>query len=177
MVRRDPEQRAWASSTIAEQGGRRRRQADGSSPLVATSDAHYLTREDAPAHDVLLCINTGKTLDDPNRMKFDTQEFFVRSPDEMYAAMPGHEEALAMTTQIANLVEPNYTSLGLGSCLFSLVPAPAGETRRPKITSARFARSGWSSVTARTRRRPRANGSEHRESWRSSAGWASRRTS
>ena len=42
-------------------------------PVVATSDAHYLTREDAPAHDVLLCINTGKTLDDPNRMKFETR--------------------------------------------------------------------------------------------------------
>ena len=64
-------------------------------PLVATSDAHYLTREDAAAHDVLLCINTGKTLDDPNRMKFETEQFYVRSPEEMYAAMPGHEEALA----------------------------------------------------------------------------------
>src|SRR6516225_4259280 len=53
-------------------------------PVVATSDAHYLTRDDAPAHDVLLCINTGKTLDDPNRMKFETSEFFVRGPDEMY---------------------------------------------------------------------------------------------
>ncbi len=96
-------------------------------PLVATSDAHYLTREDAPAHDVLLCINTGKTLDDPNRMKFDTQEFFVRSPDEMYEAMPGHEEALAMTTRIAALVEPNYTSLGLGKRCFPSFQPP-GET-------------------------------------------------
>src|ERR1700722_17849509 len=70
-------------------------------PLVATSDAHYQTRDDASAHDVLLCINTGKTLDDPHRMKFDTQEFFVRSPDEMYDAMPGHEEALANSLKIA----------------------------------------------------------------------------
>ncbi|HEY2156559.1 MAG TPA: PHP domain-containing protein, partial [Isosphaeraceae bacterium] len=61
-------------------------------PVVATSDAHYLTREDAQAHDVLLCINTGKTFDDPNRMKFETDEFHVRSPDEMYVAMRGHEE-------------------------------------------------------------------------------------
>src|SRR4051794_3183625 len=97
-------------------------------PLVATSDAHYLTRDDAPAHDVLLCINTGKTLDDPNRMKFETQEFFLRSPDEMYAAMPGHDEALAMSTRIANLVEPNYTSLGLGKRCFPSFQPPGEST-------------------------------------------------
>ena len=97
-------------------------------PLVATSDAHYLTREDAPAHDVLLCINTGKTLDDPNRMKFDTQEFFVRSPEEMYEAMPGHEEALATTLAIANLVEPNYDSFGLGKRHFPSFEPPARKT-------------------------------------------------
>ncbi len=97
-------------------------------PLVATSDAHYLTRDDAQAHDVLLCINTGKTLDDPNRMKFDTQEFFLRSPDEMYAAMPGHDEALAMSTRIANLVEPNYPSLGLGKRCFPSFKPPGEAT-------------------------------------------------
>ena len=49
-------------------------------PLVATSDAHYLTREDAAAHDVLLCINTGKTIDDPTRMRFETEEFYRPQP-------------------------------------------------------------------------------------------------
>ena len=83
-------------------------------PVVGTSDAHYLTREDAAAHDVLLCINTGKTVDDPTRMKFDTQEFYLRSPDEMYDAMPGHEEPLAASASIAEMVEPYYESLGLG---------------------------------------------------------------
>src|SRR5204863_3079264 len=73
-------------------------------PVVATSDAHYLTREDASAHDVLLCINTGKTLDDPNRMKFEIEEFYLRSPDEMYGAMPGLDEALAASVTIAGLV-------------------------------------------------------------------------
>ena len=96
-------------------------------PLVATSDAHYLTRDDAAAHDVLLCINTGKTLDDPNRMKFETQEFFLRSPDEMYEAMPGHDEALAASVRIAGLVEPNYASLGLGKRCFPSFQPP-GET-------------------------------------------------
>jgi DNA polymerase-3 subunit alpha len=97
-------------------------------PVVATSDAHYLTREDAPAHDVLLCINTGKTVDDPTRMKFDTQEFFLRSPDEMYDAMPGHDEALAMSARIAELVEPNYETLGLGKRCFPSFDPPDQKT-------------------------------------------------
>ena len=100
-------------------------------PLVATSDAHYLTRDDAPAHDVLLCINTGKTLDDPSRMKFDTQEFFVRSPEEMYEAMPGHEEALATSLRIANLIEPNYESLGLGKRCFPSFQPP--DDKSPEV--------------------------------------------
>jgi DNA polymerase-3 subunit alpha len=97
-------------------------------PLVATSDAHYLTREDAPAHDVLLCINTGKTLDDPNRMKFETDEFHVRSPEEMYKAMAGHEEALAMSAKIADLVEENYKSLNFGTRHFPSFTPPDGRT-------------------------------------------------
>ena len=97
-------------------------------PVVATSDAHYLTREDAAAHDVLLCINTGKTVDDPTRMKFDTQEFYLRSPDEMYDAMPGHEEALATSAAIAELVEPNYESLGLGRRCFPSFQPPDEKT-------------------------------------------------
>ncbi len=97
-------------------------------PLVATSDAHYLTRDDAPAHDVLLCINTGKTLDDPNRMKFDTSEFFLRSPDEMYDAMPGHEEALSNSLKIAGLIEPNYKSFGLGTRCFPSFQPPGQQT-------------------------------------------------
>ncbi len=63
-------------------------------PLVATSDAHYLTRDDAPAHDVLLCINTGKTLNDPNRLRYGNgdgrmiDQFYVCAPDEMYRRFP-----------------------------------------------------------------------------------------
>src|SRR5262245_16989581 len=95
---------------------------------VATSDAHYLTRDDAAAHDVLLCINTGKTLDDPTRMRFETEEFFVRSPEEMYAAMPGHDEALAASARIAAAVEPHYESLGLGRRCFPSFQPPAGKT-------------------------------------------------
>ena len=63
-------------------------------PLVATSDAHYVNREDAEAQDVLLCINTGKFRTDTNRMRMEGDQFFLRSPEEMYAALPGYEEAL-----------------------------------------------------------------------------------
>jgi DNA polymerase-3 subunit alpha len=97
-------------------------------PLVGTSDAHYLTREDAAAHDVLLCISTGKTLDDPKRWRFGTEEYFVRSPEEMYAAMPGHEEALATSARIAEMVEPNYDSLGLGRRHFPSFSPPDGKS-------------------------------------------------
>ncbi len=97
-------------------------------PLVATSDAHYLTRDDADAHDVLLCISTGKTLDDPTRMRFDTHEFYVRSPEEMYAAMPSHEEALATSARIAEMIEPNYESFGLGKRQFPSFHPPAEKT-------------------------------------------------
>jgi DNA polymerase-3 subunit alpha len=97
-------------------------------PVVATSDAHYLTRDDSQAHDILLCINTGKTVDDANRMRFETDQFHVRSADEMYEAMPGHEEALSRSQQIAELVEPNYESLGLGKRCFPSFQPPENAT-------------------------------------------------
>jgi DNA polymerase-3 subunit alpha len=95
-------------------------------PLVATSDAHYLNRDDASAHDVLLCINTGKTLDDPDRLKFDTDQFHVRSAAEMYEAFPAHSEALRQSEQIAERVEEHYSSLELGKRQFPSFQPPAG---------------------------------------------------
>ncbi len=74
-------------------------------PMVATSDAHYVNQEDAEAQDVLLCINTGKFRTDQNRMKMEGDQFFLRSPAQMYTALPGHEEALARSQQIADLVD------------------------------------------------------------------------
>jgi len=70
-------------------------------PLIATNDAHYLNRDDAETHDVLLCVQTGKTINDPNRMKFDTQEFYVKSPQEMYELFREHPESLANTVEVA----------------------------------------------------------------------------
>jgi len=70
-------------------------------PLVATNDAHYLTREDARVHEILLCIQTGKSINDENRMTFSTDEVYVKSPDEMYEAFKNIPEALENTVKIA----------------------------------------------------------------------------
>jgi DNA polymerase III subunit alpha len=70
-------------------------------PLVATNDAHYLTSNDSRAHEIMLCIQTGKTVLDTNRMKFPTNEFFLKSRAEMLALFPDHEAALDVTWDIA----------------------------------------------------------------------------
>ena len=70
-------------------------------PLVATNDCHYLSREDSFAHEILLCIQTGKTMDDPNRMRFPNDEFYVKSPQEMIQLFSQQPEAIANTIQIA----------------------------------------------------------------------------
>ena len=75
-------------------------------PLVATSDAHYVNREDAEAQDVLLCINTGKFRTDTNRMRMEGDQFYLRSGEEMYAAFPGlRRGAASKARQIADTVD------------------------------------------------------------------------
>jgi DNA polymerase-3 subunit alpha len=73
-------------------------------PLVATNDAHYLRPDDARAHDVLLCIGSAKTVNDTNRLRFETPNFYVRSPQEMWNIF-GNElpEALTRTVEIAEM--------------------------------------------------------------------------
>ncbi|MBI1313408.1 DNA polymerase III subunit alpha [bacterium] len=71
-------------------------------PLVATNDAHYLNREDSDAQDVLLCISTLSLRSDENRMKMKTDQLFVRTPEEMYEAFPGFEDAVARSQEIAD---------------------------------------------------------------------------
>ena len=77
-------------------------------PLVATNDAHYLTRQDAAIQDVLMCIQMGKTVDDPNRMKFETEEFYVKTEAEMAALFPNYPEALENTVKIAQLCNVEF---------------------------------------------------------------------
>lgn len=75
-------------------------------PLVATNDAHYLNPQDARAHDVLLCIGSGKTVSETNRLRYESPNFYVRSPQEMWNIF-GHEipEVLTRTVEIAEMCE------------------------------------------------------------------------
>jgi len=70
-------------------------------PLVVTNDVHYMRRADATSHDVLLCIQTGKLVDEQDRMRFYSDEFYFKSRDEMAATFPGRDEALDNTGRIA----------------------------------------------------------------------------
>ena len=70
-------------------------------PLIVSNDAHYLRKEDAHMQDVLLCIQTGKTVDDTKRMKFQTQEFYLKSEEQMHELFPNCPEALENTQRIA----------------------------------------------------------------------------
>jgi DNA polymerase-3 subunit alpha len=75
--------------------------------VVATNDAHYVAQSDARAHDILLCIQTGATVDQPNRMRLGTPEFHLRSGAEMARAFPGMPEVLSNTLIVAEQVELN----------------------------------------------------------------------
>jgi len=70
-------------------------------PLVATNDCHYLSSDDTHAHDVLLCIQTGKTLNETNRLKFNTDQLYFKSPDEMVASFKDYPNAIENTRMIA----------------------------------------------------------------------------
>src|SRR5713101_7957166 len=75
-------------------------------PLVATNDAHYLMPEDARAHDVLLCIGSGKTVNDTNRLRYGTPNFYVRSAEEMWNIFGGElPEALRRTVEVAEMCD------------------------------------------------------------------------
>ena len=70
-------------------------------PLTVSNDVHYLGKDDAEAHEVLLCLQTGSDIDDPKRFRFTTNELFFKSPEEMRALFPNDAEALANTVAIA----------------------------------------------------------------------------
>ena len=78
-------------------------------PLIVTNDAHYLRKEDAAMQDVLLCIQTGKTVDDENRMKFQTEEFYLKSEEELRKLFPGCDEAFENTVKIADRCNLEFT--------------------------------------------------------------------
>ena len=77
-------------------------------PMVATNDCHYLTREDAAMQDVLMCVQMGKLVEDQDRMRFETQEFYVKSEDEMRALFPQCPEAVDNTQKVVDLCNVEF---------------------------------------------------------------------
>jgi DNA polymerase III subunit alpha len=92
---------------------------------VATNDSHYTHKDDAAAHEVLLCINTGSELSDPNRFKFDSEEFYLKTPEEMAAAFARWPGACETTLEVA---ERCNVSLEFGRTLLPRYEVPHGET-------------------------------------------------
>ena len=99
-------------------------------PIVATGDCHYLDREHAEVHEILLCIQTGKTIEDTDRMKFQTDEFYFKSPQEMKELFRDLPEAIENTLKIA---ERCNLELELGKFHFPVFEAPEGETLDDKV--------------------------------------------
>ncbi len=106
-------------------------------PVVATNDCHYLNREDARAHEVLLCIQTGKTLNDSERMRFSSDEFYFRSPQEMMDLFRETPEAIAHTMEIA---EACNLELKFDEKHIPRIAVPSGES--PDSHLERLAREG-----------------------------------
>ena len=93
-------------------------------PLVATNDCHYLNRDEARAHDALLCIQTGKHIEDQKRLKFTTDDFYFKSPEEMSKAFYGHPDAIANTIEIAERCNLRFK---LNEYHFPVFKVPEGE--------------------------------------------------
>ena len=94
-------------------------------PLIATNDCHYLRREDAPAQEVLMCIQTGKTLEDENRMRMETDTLYVKSEDEMRALFAKWPDAVERTEEIAKRCQVDFV---FGETKLPRFPTKPGET-------------------------------------------------
>ncbi|MEK6657915.1 MAG: DNA polymerase III subunit alpha, partial [Nitrospirota bacterium] len=100
-------------------------------PLVATNDCHYLKKEDSKAHDILLCIQTGKTVNDTERLRFSTDDFYFKSPEEMHKAFKDMPEALLNTKLIAERCNLN---LKLNELHLPNYHVPDGYTREDYLS-------------------------------------------
>jgi len=95
--------------------------AEAKLPLVATGDVHYLTAADAYSHEALLCIQSGDSLKNPNHWRFDTNEFYFKTPEEMALDFPGHGDAMRRTLEVAERCE---VTLELGLVHLPKFPTP-----------------------------------------------------
>ena len=100
-------------------------------PLVATNDCHYLEEKDADAQEVLLCIQTGKTLDDANRMRMDTRQLYVKSEAEMRTLFAACPDAVDRTQEIADRCNVEFQ---FGVTRLPHYPVPEGETALSMLT-------------------------------------------
>jgi len=110
-------------------------------PLVATNDCHYLKREDARAHEVLLCIQTQNTIHDKGRMSFESDQLYLKSPQEMAADFHWIPEALDMTAEIASRC---HVEIPKDKYRFPVYPVPAGTTLEEVIEE-----KAWEGLRAR----------------------------
>jgi DNA polymerase-3 subunit alpha len=94
-------------------------------PLVVTNDLHYVHREQSPAHDVLLCVGTANNLDTPGRMKFETDDFWLKSAAQMSALFPDNRDAILNSKRIAEMCD---VRMPLGNLRIPHFPVPDGET-------------------------------------------------
>ncbi|MFN2353286.1 MAG: DNA polymerase III subunit alpha [Desulfopila sp.] len=101
--------------------------------LVATNDCHYLNKEEAHAHEVLLCIQTGKTVNDPKHFSLATDEFYFKSPEFMKQSFSYCPESIATSVEIAQRCN---LELDFGDYHFPCFPIPEGETLESMFTSA-----------------------------------------
>ncbi len=100
-------------------------------PIVGTNDCHYLNKEDAKAHDVLLCLQTGKTVNDPNRMRFHTQELYLKTPEEMVKAFSEFPKAAHNTYEVS---EKCNLKLDFSHTHLPQYTPPPGHTREQYLT-------------------------------------------
>lgn len=115
-------------------------------PLVATNDCHYLKKEDARPHDVMLCLQTGKTLNDPNRLRFDTDQLYVKSAEEMAEEFAELPEAILNTCRIADTCD---LKLSFNASYLPQYRVPEGYTRESYLE--KLAQQG---LAERLRERP-----------------------
>ncbi|MFL5423245.1 MAG: DNA polymerase III subunit alpha, partial [Myxococcales bacterium] len=106
-------------------------------PLAAPADAHYVKRDDAKAHEVLMCIASGKTFADPKRIHHETDGLYITSPDDMVKALPGLGEAIANTMRIAEMCN---VTLDLGKNFLPQFQLPEGMSEPDYV--AKLARGG-----------------------------------
>jgi DNA polymerase-3 subunit alpha len=123
-------------------------------PLVATNDSHYLRKEDARAHEILMCIQTGKGINDPNRMRWNTPDFYLKTRDEMMELFGELEDAVDRTWEIAQrctvtlekVKEPfpkfEVPETHSTDTYFEYVARQGFEKRRPRPGRSRVVRSG-----------------------------------